>query len=106
MYWRNTYTLMLIEPIKVNNGVALGIKIDMEHAPLLLIKADLGFVMCGYLDVSTANKLGDAAVKVKGVRTFDDVLNAKVSEISENAKELGITDRMTGQEALELMFER
>ncbi|HLE87966.1 MAG TPA: DUF1805 domain-containing protein, partial [Candidatus Brocadiaceae bacterium] len=64
---------MLIEEIKLGNGSALGLKLDMEHAPLLVIRARKGFVMCGYLNMDVANKLGDAAVRVTGVKSFEDV---------------------------------
>lgn len=95
---------MLIEEIKLENGSALGLKLDMEHAPLLVIRARNGFVMCGYLNIDVANKLGDAAVRVTGVRTFEDVLNAKAVEVSEAAKKLGITIGMPAREALMKML--
>lgn len=94
---------MLVEEIKLENGSALGLKMDMEHAPLLVIRANKGFVMCGYLNIEVANKLGDAAVRVTGVKTFDDVLNAKAVDVSEAAKKLGITIGMPAREALEKM---
>ncbi len=95
---------MLIEEIKLENGTALGLKMDMEHAPLLVIRAAKGFVMCGYLNIDVANKLGDAAVRVSGVRSFEDVLNAKAVDVSEAAKKLRITVGMPAREALEKMF--
>lgn len=95
---------MLVEEIKLEKGSALGLKLDMEHAPLLVIRAAKGFVMCGYLNVEVANKLGDAAVRVTGVRTFEDVLNAKAVDVSEAAKKLGITIGMPAREALEKML--
>ena len=91
---------MLIEEIKLENGSALGLKMDMEHAPLLVIRARKGFVMCGYLNMDVANKLGDAAVRVTGVKSFEDVLNAKAVDVSEAAKKLGITIGMPAREAL------
>lgn len=42
---------MIIEQILLENGTAIGLKFDMGNAPLLVIKADKGFVMCGYLDL-------------------------------------------------------
>ena len=95
---------MLVEEIKLEKGSALGLKLDMEHAPLLVIRVAKGFVMCGYLNVEVANKLGDAAVRVTGVRTFEDVLNAKAVDVSEAAKKLGITIGMPAREALEKML--
>jgi uncharacterized protein YunC (DUF1805 family) len=49
---------MLIEQVNLENGCALGLKLDVERAPLLVIRAKKGFVMCGYLNMDIANKLG------------------------------------------------
>ena len=95
---------MLIEEIKLENGTALGLKMDMEHAPLLVIRAAKGFVMCGYLNMEIANKLGDVAVRVTGVRSFEDVLNANAVDVSEVAKKLGITVGMPARDALVKML--
>lgn len=95
---------MLIEQIDLEKGSAIGLKMDMENAPLLVIRAGCGFVMCGYLNMEIANKIGDVAVRVTGVRSFEDVLNAKAVDVSETAKKLGITIGMTAKEALKRMF--
>lgn len=95
---------MIVEKIELKNGSALGLNFQMHEAPLIVIKADRGFVMCGYLDMETASSLGDVAVKVKGVRTFDDALKAPVVGATQEAINLGIKVGMTAKEALELMF--
>lgn len=95
---------MLVEQIKLENGSALGLKMDMEHAPLLVIRAGCGFVMCGYLNMDVANKLGDVAVRVTGVKSFEDVLEAKAVDVSGSAKKLGITVGMPAKEALKRML--
>ncbi len=95
---------MLVEQIRLENGSALGLKLDMEHAPLLVIRAEKGFVMCGYLNMNAANKLGDAAVRVTGVNSFEDVLNAKAVDVSLAAGKLGITIGMSAKDALTKMF--
>lgn len=95
---------MLVEQVDMQNGTALGLKLDMEHAPLLVIRARKGFVMCGYLNMDAANLLGDVAVRVTGVNSFDDVLNAKAVDVSDAAKSLGIITGMTAREALNKMF--
>ena len=58
--------------------------------PLLLIKGEKGFVMCGYLNMEAAEKQGAAAAVVSGVKTFDDVLNAEIKAATTKAKELGV----------------
>jgi uncharacterized protein YunC (DUF1805 family) len=95
---------MQIESIELENGTALGLKIDMEHAPLLVIRAPRGFVMCGYLDISMAERLDDIAVKVTGVRNFEDVLASGVVEVTKAAADLGIEVGMPARAALERMF--
>jgi uncharacterized protein YunC (DUF1805 family) len=95
---------LLVEKIELENGSAMGLNFSMQTAPLLVIRADRGFVMCAYLDMDTAGNLGDVAVKVKGVSTFDDVLQAPVVGATQKAIDLGIKVGMTGKKALELMF--
>lgn len=96
--------MICTELIKLKTGTALGVKIELGAAPLILIKAEKGFAMCGYLDMDVANKLGDCAVVAKGVRNFEELLSAKVIEISNKAKELGISKELSIREALERMF--
>ncbi len=95
---------MIVEQINLEEGTALGVKLDMEHAPLLVIRAGKGFVMCGYLNMDAANRLGDVAVRVTGVKSFEDVLNAKAVDVSEAARKLGITSGMAAKDALNMMF--
>ncbi|VVB96669.1 Uncharacterised protein [uncultured archaeon] len=95
---------MIVEQINLENGSALGLKMDMGNAPLLVIRAGCGFVMCGYLNMDIADKLGDVAVRVTGVKTFEDVLNTKAVDVSMAAKSLGITAGMTAKDALNKMF--
>lgn len=95
---------MLIEQVPLKNGFALGLRFEMQKYPLLVIRAEKGFLMCGYLNVSAAETLGDTAAKVKGVQSFEDMLKATVVEVTEFARELGIEAGMTGREALEKMF--
>ena len=95
---------MIIEQIKLKKGIAIGLNFEMQHSSLIVVKTDLGFVMCGYLDMATAEKLGDVAVRVSGVNTFEDVLAAEVRSVTPKAQELGITVGMKARNALELMF--
>lgn len=95
---------MLIEQIQLENGCALGLRFEMQKYPLLVIRAEKGFLMCGYLNVNAAEALGDTAAKVKGVQNFEDMLKAQVVEVTQFARELGVEPGMTGREALRRMF--
>ena len=92
------------ETIKLENGKASGYSIDLGNAPLLIIQAKRGFVMCGYLNINAANKLGDIAGKVTGVKTFTDMLDAHLIEVSENAKHRGLHEGMTVKDFLNALF--
>jgi len=81
-----------------------GLKVNLPNAPLLLIAAQKGYLMCGYLDIETAEKLGQAAAIVRGVKDFNDVLNAKISAVTTQAAKLGIEKGMLGKEALKKMI--
>jgi uncharacterized protein YunC (DUF1805 family) len=72
-----------------------GIKSTIPNGPpLLLIKGEKGFVMCGYLKLDAAEHLGLAAVIVRGVNSFNDVLNAEIKMASSKARELGLEPGM------------
>ena len=91
---------MKTQTISLEKGETTGYCIDLGKAPLLIIQAKKGYVMCGYLNMNTANKIGDIAGKVTGVRTFDDMLNADVVEVSENAKLAGLKEGMNVKDFL------
>ena len=91
---------MKTQTIVLEKGNAIGYHIDLGSAPLILIQTRKGYVMCGYLNMATANKVGDIAGKVIGVKTFDDVLIAPIVEASENAKKAGLKEGMTAREFL------
>ena len=81
-----------------------GLKVDLPKAPLIVITAPKGYIMCGYLDLGTAEKLGQVAAIVRGVKDFNDVLNAKISAATTQAMKLGVEEGMLGRDALKKMI--
>ena len=79
------------------------IKVPMAKAPLLLLKGKKGFVMCGYLNLDAANKLGDCAVRVSGVSDLRTLLDSKAAGVSEEAKKLGISEGQKVSEFVQLL---
>ncbi len=75
-------------------------RIPTESAAILLIKAAHGFIGCGYFAVETANKLQERVAVVTGVKTFDDMLEAKIIACSNSAEAVGVRMGMSGREAL------
>jgi len=86
--------------IKVNGKTLTGIKVDLANAPLLILKGEKMVVGCGYLNVETLDKMGNAACIVTDVREFEDILNAEIKAITSKASELGAKPGMTGKDVL------
>jgi uncharacterized protein YunC (DUF1805 family) len=93
-----------ITTIKLDGKNCLGLRTDLpESPPLLLIIGEKGFVMCGFLNIESAEKLSVAAAVVSGVKTFEDVLNGQVKAVTSKAKNLGVEVGMIGADALKHM---
>lgn len=84
-------------------GEWTAVKINLQNAPLLVVVAKKGYVMCGYLNFETAEKLGDACCMVTKVRSFEEMFSAKVVKASTAAKKFGVYEGMVCEEALKLL---
>jgi uncharacterized protein YunC (DUF1805 family) len=84
-------TLSLINMFEIDKFIIdgktfQGVKSTLpELPPLLLIKGDKGFVMCGYLNLEVAERLGAAAAIVSGVNELGvkpgKVVNQVISKL-------------------------
>ena len=96
--------MISVTTLRVDGKSFMGLRTDLpDSPPLLLIVGEKGFVMCGFLNVESAEKLGVTAAVVSGVKTFDDVLNGQVKAVTSKAKNLGVEVGMKGADALKLM---
>ena len=89
-----------MEQINLEGNILEGYAIPTANTSILLIKAAHGFLGCGYFSLATAEKVGDAAVIVSGVKNFEEMLAAKVKAVSPAAAARGVTLEMNGREAL------
>lgn len=69
--------------------------------PLLIMKAEKGFLACGYINAATCDATGEACAIVRGVNSYDDMLAAEVVAISAAAATLGVRVGDTGLAALQ-----
>lgn len=79
-------------------------QIKLQNANLVLAIASKGYVMCGYLDINIAEKLGDVACIVSGVETVEELLTKPVVKLTRQAEKLGISLGLSGKEALQKMI--
>ncbi len=92
-----------METIKIDEKVFQAYTIPTPKVSIMVIRANNGILACGYISSDAAEKFGDALAIVRGVKSYDDMLNAVVAYVSPEAKKLGATENMTGAEVLKLM---
>lgn len=95
--------MLTSETVKVGDRSLLGIRVDLPNAPVLMLVGSRGFLGCGYFRADVADKVGHALAVVSGVRTFTDMLAARVAAASAAAAALGIQPGMTGAEAAKIL---
>ncbi|MFH1540913.1 MAG: DUF1805 domain-containing protein [Elusimicrobiota bacterium] len=86
--------------IKIGDETATGVEIPLNNAVLVMAVGKKGFIMCGYLNIDAAEKMGDCACVVKGVKNIDELLVGKIITITSGAEKIGIKLGITGKEAL------
>lgn len=92
---------MQIRPVTIGKKQAQGVEIQLGKASLVMVIGSKGYLMCGYLNLETAEKLGDCAVIITGIKTVEDLLNAPVTAYTSKAKKTGIRKGMSGLKALQ-----
>ena len=94
------------EIIETDKGAALGFKMNLGYRPppLLIIQAEKGYIACAYLDEKTIEKVGDSAAIVSGVKTFKEMLKARLKWVSPKAKQLGLEKGMDAETALDKLM--
>jgi len=87
------YTGVRVKQVEVDGKRLTGVEIYLPNAPpLIILRGEKGFAMCGYLDMSVVDELGLIAVKVTGVRSVEDMLEKPVSSVSAKARENGLRE--------------
>lgn len=98
--------MVQIEMLNVNGQAVQGVRINAPggegHPNMLVIQCRNGYVMCGYLNMETADAVEDAAAVVGG-SCFEETLANPVKAVSKKAAELGVAVGMTGAEAAAIL---
>ena len=77
--------------------------ISLQGKNLILLKGSKGYIMCGYLNLSVANKFHDVAAKIVGVSSIEEALKARIHSCTKPASRLGIEKGMPVTKALRLI---
>ncbi|RBP05444.1 YunC family protein [Rossellomorea aquimaris] len=96
--------MMNVSPITIQGHTFLAISVELPKTNLLVVTSDIGYIMCGALDVALLNeKLKDRGIiagRAVGVKTIDQLLAAPLESITYEAENRGITPGMIGRDAL------
>lgn len=74
------------------------------NSNLVFIKGSKGFIMCGYLNMDTAEKQGNIAAIATGIKTVEDMLKTEIVKVTKEAEKVGICIGMPVTEALEKIY--
>lgn len=86
--------------IKIQGYEFSGLQVELPQANLVMAVAKKGFIMCGYLNMETAEKFNQAAAMVTGIKTIEDLTDTNLVSVSSKAKSLGLKEGMPVKEAL------
>jgi uncharacterized protein YunC (DUF1805 family) len=98
-----------MKPITIDGDVTvLGVEVKLPKTTLIAITTDVGYIMCGALDVGLLNdRLSSRNIiagRAVGVKTLDELLAAPLESVTHTARDMGITEGMTGEQALRKMI--
>ena len=89
----------------VDKGLTLDtLEVVLDNTTLLILSGYGGFAMCGALNIDIYNELAKKGrnvlcMRAVGVRTIEDLYDAKIEDLSDYAKSLGISNGMYVKEA-------
>jgi len=89
--------------VKIGDAYIDALLMELTHKNLIVLNGRKGYVMCGYLDLKTAEACGDVAVKITGVSTIAAALRAKVYACTSKAIALGMQNGQPVREVLKII---
>lgn len=91
-------------PITIEHKQFIAITVKLPKTNLMAVTNDIGYIMCGALDIALFNeKLKDRGIiagRAVGVRTIEQLLEAPLESVTYEAEKLGIIKGMKGKDAL------
>jgi len=99
------------EPIDLPLGQALGCSYRWPGGQYCVIHTDRGILACGLYDCAIASQFGFAVAIARGTPTHplcepEDLLTAKIADVSQAAHAMGMRVGMEGIDALKILLEQ
>ncbi|EXX91675.1 hypothetical protein BG53_08760 [Paenibacillus darwinianus] len=101
--------MIRVIPYTIRGVAVVGVEVKLPKTTLLAVSTDIGYIMCGALDVGLLNeRLANRDIiagRAVGVRTLEELMEAPLESVTLHAETIGIRIGMKGREALERMLE-
>ncbi|WP_425288276.1 YunC family protein [Terribacillus halophilus] len=98
---------MTVEPMFLDGKPFTAVTVKLPKTTLLIVSNDVGYIMCGALDVDLLNdKLADRKIisgRAVGVKTIEQLLSAPLEKVTDASAAYGWKPGITGREALLLL---
>ncbi|WP_373022642.1 YunC family protein [Terribacillus halophilus] len=98
---------MTVEPIFLEGKPFTAVTVKLPKTTLLVVSNDVGYIMCGALDVDLLNeKLADRNIisgRAVGVKTIQQLLDAPLEKVTDASAVYGWKTGMIGKDALLLI---
>ncbi|SDJ18185.1 YunC family protein [Natribacillus halophilus] len=96
--------MLEMSPVDIDGVPFQAVTMKLPKTNFMAVTNDVGYIMCGALDVQLLNeKLADREIvagRAVGVRTVEQLLGAPLELVTLAAEARGIQPGMTGREAL------
>lgn len=96
--------MLTVTPLEVEGMYFTAVTVELPKTNLLVISNEVGYIMCGALDVDLLNEaLADRKIiagRAKGVKTIDQLLHAPLEKVTDASKAYGWQAGMIGKDAL------
>lgn len=93
-----------MRPVTIGDSQFTAITVKLPKTNFMAITGEHGYIMCGALDVALLNdKLADRkiiAARAVGVKTIEELLEAPLESVTDEAENLGVTAGTAGRDAL------
>ncbi len=94
-----------ITSVKGKNKPAMGLEVGWGNSQFVMIITDKGIISCGIANKEVMESFGAVVTISRGtpekqLKTVDDLLSAKILDLTKQAKDLGINAGDTGKDAL------
>lgn len=89
--------------IKIGKKYIRAVWVKLQDKNLILLRGARGYVMCGYLDLKTAERFKDTAIKIVGASTIEEAVKTTVHSCTSRAKKSGVYKGQPVKETLRII---